>query len=103
MAEAERWLAEYQREGASEIAKLDAEFERWKLPDAEFERLPAAEEPPPRRFRYVGDAAHVPAEYVGQACVVVGDARRKTSVRVAFEDGLRTSIKAKLLEPVTCP
>ena len=37
----------------------------------------------------------------GKLCVVIGEARRKTSVRVRFEDGTTTTVKQKLLEEIT--
>ena len=115
MSAAEAWLAE--REAARGDAfedwfeqwknePADEWFEQWKNEPADdvlFERYtavtPAAEERP-QRLRYRGGQAHVPAEYVGKLCVVIGAARRATSVRVRFEDGLTTTVKQKLLEEI---
>ena len=86
VAQAERWLAEW--------------FERRKLGDPAEPPAAEEEEPPPQRFRYIGGASHVPETYDDQVCVLVGEARRQRSRRVAFEDGLVTSIKVKLLEEI---
>ena len=52
---------------------------------------PAAEERP-AKYRYRGGCRHLPPEYVGKLCAVIGEARRQTSVRVAFSDGLVTTL-----------
>ena len=91
---AEAWLAEHDRETAALLAQIDAQAERWKRG--------GDPEEPSEKYRYTGGASHVPTQYEGQTCEEVGpEARRRTSRRIQFADGMMTTIKFKLLEPVT--